>query len=172
MEISPLVNLSRQKEQTLIFITQEIRQLDVNIIAQADVIAIKEVSEISKEFERKELRHFTDKARDSFADLEGDRRPWTWVFSEAVGEVGLVENQLPSFWKPRLSRAFANTNSERPSGELGHRKGAKPTREELMVQAYDLWKQGYSYAQIGQILGISKATAYELVKEARSQNRH
>ena len=168
LEISRLVNLSRQKQQTLIFITQEGRQLDVNVIAQADVIAIKELSEISKEFERKELRQFTDKARAAFATVQGDRRPWTWIFSETAGEVGLVENQLPSFWSPRLSRAFATANSDHPSGQLGHHRGAKPTREELMARAVDLRNQGHSFRAIGEILGIPTTTAFDLVKEARS----
>ena len=60
--VGQLVNLSRQRQQSLIFIVQEARQLDVNAISQADVIAVKELSEISREFERRELKPFTDKA--------------------------------------------------------------------------------------------------------------
>ena len=55
-DIGSLVNLSRQRGQTLIFVVQESRQLDINAISQADVIAIKELSEISKEFEPKAIR--------------------------------------------------------------------------------------------------------------------
>ena len=39
--VGALVNLSRQRSWSLIFITQDSRQLDVNILSQADVIAIK-----------------------------------------------------------------------------------------------------------------------------------
>lgn len=68
------INLSRQRGQTLIFIVQEARQLDVNIISQIDVLAIKELSDLSRDFERPELRRFTDKARDAFSTIPGDRR--------------------------------------------------------------------------------------------------
>ncbi len=57
--IGRLINLSRQKEQTLIFIVQEARQLEVNIVSQVDVLAVKEMSELSRDFERPQLRKNT-----------------------------------------------------------------------------------------------------------------
>ena len=77
-----MINLSRQKKLSLIFISQEARQIDVNILSQLDWVAVKEPSELSMEFERRELRKFTDKARLEFGAIRGDRRPWTWVYSE------------------------------------------------------------------------------------------
>ena len=38
-DIGSLINLSRQKEQTLLFIVQEARQLDINIVSQMDVLS-------------------------------------------------------------------------------------------------------------------------------------
>jgi hypothetical protein len=163
--IGELVNLSRQKEQTLIFIVQEARQLDVNVISQADVIAIKELSELSKEFERRELRRFTDKARLAFALTSGNKQSLTWVYSESVGEVGLVKNQLASFWKPGLSRAFVGDSSDHPVKPLLPRKGAKTPREVLVMQAKALRKQGFSYGEIAKQLGIGKTTASDYVNE-------
>ena len=129
-DIGTMVNLSRQKRQTLIFIVQEARQLDINAISQADVIAIKDLSELSREFERKELRGFTDKARMAFASIAADRRPWTWVYSETADFTGLIENQLATFWKPALSHAFAEAGAT--SGEQGvrQRKGSRTPNPE------------------------------------------
>lgn len=163
--IGELVNLSRQKEQTLIFIVQEARQIDVNVISQADVIAIKELSEISKEFERRELRRFTDQARLAFALAPGNKQPLTWVYSEAAGNVGLVKNQLASFWKPGLSRAFVGDSSNQPVKPTPPRKGAKTPREELVVIAKALRRQGHSYGEIANQLGIGKTTASDYVNE-------
>ena len=163
--IGELVNLSRQKEQTLIFIVQEARQLDVNVISQADVIAIKELSELSKEFERRELRRFTDKARLTFALTPGNKQPLTWVYSEAAGEVGLVKNELASFWKPGLSRAFVGDSSNHPVKLLPPRKGAKTPREVLVMRAKSLRNQGFSYGEIAGQLGIGKTTASDYVNE-------
>lgn len=163
--IGELVNLSRQREQSLIFIVQEARQLDVNVISQADVIAIKELSELSKEFERRELRRFTDKARIAFAVTAGNKQPLTWVYSEAAGEVGLVKNELASFWKPGLSRAFVGDSPDQPVKPLLPRKGAKTPREVMVMRAKALRKQGFSYGEIATQLGIGKTTASDYVNE-------
>ena len=163
--IGQLVNLSRQRAQTLIFIVQEARQLDVNTISQADVIAVKELSEISREFERRELKRFTEKARVAFAGVKGNKQRSTWVYSEAAGEAGLVENELASFWKPALSRAFAQAAPDQGGNGTGQRKGAKTPREELKDKAKALRQQDHSFGDIGKILGISKTLAWELVNK-------
>ena len=161
--IGSMVNLSRQKSQSLIFITQESRQLDINAISQADCVVIKELTELSREFERKELRRLTDKARDEFSIAAGNKQRLSWVYSEAAGgEVGLVENELPSFWRPAFSKAFSAITPNRSSGGRS-RQGKRTSRAELEIQAKSLHDQGVSYAQIGKILGVSKTRAYELV---------
>ena len=163
-DIGTIVNLSRQRRQTLIFIVQEARQLDVNAISQADVIAVKELSEISKEFERRELRRFTDKAGAAFATLHGDKRRWTWIYSEAAGEVGLIENNLASFWRPALSHAFAGAH-EGPQTMAQQRKGERTPREELAARAKSMRQAGHSYGQVAKTLGVAKSTAFALVNE-------
>ena len=41
---------------TLVFIVQEARRLDVDILSQIDVLAAKELSDVSRGFERPQLR--------------------------------------------------------------------------------------------------------------------
>jgi hypothetical protein len=48
-------NLSRQREQTIIFVTQEARQIDKNIASSADVVVFKEVSMLQLKFDRREI---------------------------------------------------------------------------------------------------------------------
>ena len=163
--IGQMVNLSRQKGWTLIFIVQEGRQLDVNAISQADVIAIKELSEISREFERPQLRRFTSKAMTAFVGVKGNRQRWTWVHSEAAGEVGLVENELATFWKPALSRAFAQGIPDPASQPAEGRRGTKTPREELVEKAKLLKKQGHSVREIAGILGIPPSTTQDYLTE-------
>ena len=164
-DIGTLVNLTRQREQSLIFIVQEGRQLDVNIVSQADVIAIKELSEIGREFERPGLRRFTEKARLAFTGVKGNPRRWTWIYSESKGEVGLVENGLPSFWKPALSKAFAAVQPGQGTNLAENRKGAKTPREQLVCQAKALRQQGHSIREIGKILGIPRSTTSDYLKK-------
>ena len=96
---------------------------------------------------------------------KGNRQRWTWVYSEAAGEVGLVENELASYWKPALSRAFAQGTPDQNSNWTGQRKGVKTSREELKGRALALRQQGHSYGQIAKIQGISKTLAWSLVNE-------
>ena len=164
--IAQMINLSRQRNQTLIFVVQEARQLDVNVVSQADVIAIKELSEISRNFERKELQRFTDPARSAFAAVQGDKRSWTWVFSEQADFAGMVLNEMPSFWRPALSRAFAAQQPETPkknTSARAPRKGTRTPREELSGRAKALHAQGYSYGEIAQMMGLPKSTVWDLV---------
>lgn len=171
--ISDLVNLSRQKRQSLIFIGQEGAQLDRNIVSQVDVIAIKELSEISMEFERREFRRFTDKARAAFSTIRGNRQAWTWVHSEKADYEGLVENQLPEFWSPALSRSFADAVVSQDGKHRSiPRKGSKTSKEDLVAQARDLVEvREYTYGEASQIMGLPKSTVWDLLnRDPRPEN--
>jgi len=106
-EMSKLVNLSRQRNLTIIFITPETSQLDKNIISQANVIIFKEPAMLQLKFDRKELNEIAEQAKMAFNDLSGDKRKWSYVYSEDTDFMGLVENSLPTFWSTELSHAFA-----------------------------------------------------------------
>ena len=160
-DIGSLINLSRQREQTLIFVVQEARQLDINIVSQIDVLAVKELSDLSKGFERPQLRGLTDKARAAFGTVHGDHRRWSWVHSEFSSYEGLVSNELASFWTPRLSRAFVE-----PSGDVAPaRRGQRPSREELQQTAHGMRGAGLSFSHIARNLGVSKTQAWRLVND-------
>ena len=93
--------------------------------------------------------------------VSGDRRPWTWVYSEQANYEGLVRNELASFWTPRLSHAFAQAPAEQrmpPS-----RRGSRPPRDELALKAKTMHRAGLSYGQTAINLRVSKATAWWLV---------
>ena len=50
--MSQAVNLSRQRELTLIFVSQEARQVDKNIASSANVIIFKDLGMLQLEFDR------------------------------------------------------------------------------------------------------------------------
>ncbi len=52
MALSQVLNLSRQRNQTLIFVTQEARHVDRNIASSAAVIAFSEMGMLPPEFDR------------------------------------------------------------------------------------------------------------------------
>ena len=163
--IGSMVNLARQRQQTLIFIVQEARQLDVNVISQADVIVVKELSEISRDFERKELKRYTDKARAAFSTVKGNRQRWAWVHSEAADFEGLVENELATFWRPALSHAFANAGTN--ESQATARKGTRTPRQDLVAHAREL-VQLHGYGKAATLMGLPKSTVWDLLNRPGS----
>ena len=167
--IGELVNLSRQRGWSLIFVTQDSRQLDVNILSQADVIAIKGVNEIGREFERRELRQFTDRAAAAFAAIQGDRRPWTWVYSTKTSFSGLVRHEPASYWRPALSNAFAGgmpVGDESKPKATALRQGARLSKDEVRARAKDLvLARRKSYGEAATILNLPKSTVWDLVND-------
>jgi hypothetical protein len=151
-EMSKSINLSRQKNQTIIFVSQESNQIDRNILGGAGVIIFKEPSLLQTIIDRPQLRKIAERASQSFQNVTGDRRKWSYVFSEAKGDVGLVESAIPTFWTDKLSRAFSI------EGESTAVRAKVTTLDERIIKAKELHGQHLSLSQIGQRLGVSKST--------------
>ncbi len=149
-----MINLSRQRGITLIFISQESRQVDKNIVSSADIIIFKNPGILQLEFERKELRRIAEKAGKMFAAInDRDKNKWAYVHAPRSNFIGMMENSIPSFWTPGLSKAYADST---PVNEIGIPQ--KTSWEEKMKQAKELRRQGFSLGQIAKILGVSKST--------------
>lgn len=159
-EMSRLVNLSRQRNLTLVFVTPETRQIDKNIISQANVIIFKEPAMLQIKFDRKELNNIAEQAKLAFNDLSGDKRKWSYVYSEDTDFMGLVENSLPTFWSTELSHAFAISNPI-----MDGRLPKNPSKEEKIARAKELHQNRFSYRDIGKMLGINEGTAYNYVND-------
>jgi len=93
--MSQLLNLSRQREQTLIFVSQEARQVDRNIASSANVVVFKDLGMLQLEFDRPELNKLAGQARAGFAAVRSDRRRWSFVYAPDADHLGLLENELP-----------------------------------------------------------------------------
>ena len=167
--IGSAINLSRQRNQTLIFVVQEAKQLDVNIVSQLDTLVIKELSEMSVEFERREFKAFTTQARIAFLTVVGDKRRWSWIRSDRASFTGLMSNELPSFWRPALSRAFADvartaTPSPPPSQQPGRNTGTRTPTGELAAKLKHMRDvEHLSYGEIARRTGLPKSTVWDLI---------
>ena len=159
-EMSRMVNLSRQRNQTFIFVTQEARQIDKNIASQANVIIFKEPAMLQLKFDRPELNDIAVRAKSAFSNLSSDKKRWAYVYSPDADFMDLLENALPTFWSAKLSHAFATgeTVSDRHLPN-------KMTKEEKKAKAKELRHSGLSYREIGQRLGINEGTAYNYVND-------
>lgn len=157
-EMSRFLNLSRQKEQTLIFVTQEARQIDKNIASSANIIVFKDLGMLQLEFDRPELNRIATQAKLAFKEVKGDRRRWSYVYSPDSDFLGLLENSPPSFWSNKLSHAFAAgveaSAAKRPK---------KMNLQEKIVKAKELHKSGWSLSKIANYFGVSKGTIFNWI---------
>jgi hypothetical protein len=157
-EMSRILNLSRQRDQTFIFVTQEARQVDKNIASSANVVVFKDLGMLQLEFDRPELNGIANQAKQAFTGVAGDRRRWSYIYSPDAGFMDLLENSLPSFWDSRLSRIFV------AGAEPSPLQLPKPvTLEQRIQKAKELHQQGQSYSKIGKTLNVTKGTAYNYV---------
>lgn len=153
-ELSQALNLSRQNDQTLIFVTQESRQVDKNLVSVANVVVFKEPSALQVEFERPEVRKIAEKAVEEFRTVGGDKRAWSYVFAPETDHAGLVKNQLATFWSTGLSKAFGQSKPTTKKTRKG-KKMSIPERRKIVHQKRD---KGWSNNQIATFVGVSKAT--------------
>ena len=158
--MSQMLNLSRQRDQTLIFVSQEARQVDRNVASSANVVVFKDLGILQLEFERKELRKIANDAREALATAQGNRQRWSYAYSPDADFLGLIENELPSFWKPQLSRIYAV--EVQPAK---HRQGARPGPKERARHATEMHRRGASYGEIAKTLGVSKGTVVNYLKD-------
>jgi hypothetical protein len=162
-EMSKLLNLSRQREQTLIFVSQESRQIDINIASSANVFIFKDPGLLQLKFDRPELNQLAIKARDAFDTISGDKMPWNYVYSPDADFSGLIKNELPSFWTPGLSRIFAGEVNPVPDNSKP-RIAQTLTLLEKTQKAQEMKEQGASIREIARTLGVSTGTVINYLK--------
>ena len=157
--MSQVLNLSRQREQTLIFVSQEARQVDKNIASSASAVVFKDLGMLQLEFDRPEFSRLATQAGEAFATVNVDRRRWAFVYAPDTDFLGLLENALPSFWKPSLSHLYA--------GESTQAQPRSPTRmtpQEKAVKAKEMRTGGASLSTIADALGVTRGTVVNYLK--------
>ena len=157
--IGSLLNLSRQKGLTLIFIMQESRQVDKNIISGINVFVIRDFGMHQMKFDRPELKDMLKEAKNKLASLPKEGKKKTaYLYSPDCDFAGLMEISLPTFWSEQLSRAYGQAVN---LGMKMDMQFPKPTpKKEKIKRAKELRNQGYSFGKIAKMLGIKKTTAY------------
>ena len=101
--LSDLILISRHKNLTILFISQNSSNLEINAIRQADFLALKPNSLLQKDFERKKIKDIYDEAGDLFEKYKEDKG-LTYIYSNEFK--GFISNPLPSFWNKNLSKEF------------------------------------------------------------------
>jgi hypothetical protein len=101
--LSQLILIARHKNINILFISQNSSNLEVNILRQADFLALRKSSLLQKDFERKIIQKVYAEAQEKFDRYKSDKG-LTYIYSELFK--GFVSNPLPSFWKEGISKSF------------------------------------------------------------------
>jgi len=101
--LSQLIMVARHKNISIIFISQNSSNLEVNILRQADFLALKPSSLLQKEFERKIIQKIYESTNEHFEKFK-EHKGITHIYSSKFR--GFIANPLPSFWKEGISKSF------------------------------------------------------------------
>lgn len=101
--LSQLILIARHKNLSILFISQNSSNLDVNILRQADYLILKPTSLLQEDFERKKIRDVYEEVQKEFKELS-KHKGLTYIYSEIFR--GFVSNPLPSFWSTNISKSF------------------------------------------------------------------
>ncbi|MFA5061274.1 MAG: zonular occludens toxin domain-containing protein [Candidatus Pacearchaeota archaeon] len=101
--LSELILISRHKNLSILFISQNSSNLEVNILRQADFLALKKSSLLQKDLERKIIQKVYDESEEDFKKFRDDKG-LTYIYSDSFK--GFISNPLPSFWKESISKSF------------------------------------------------------------------
>ncbi len=101
--LSELLFIARHKNLSILFITQNSSNLEVNVLRQADFLILKPSSLLQKDFERKIIKDIYELRTDDFETLKQEVG-LTYIHSDKFQ--GFISNELPSFWNVKVSKAF------------------------------------------------------------------
>lgn len=101
--LSELLLISRHKDLSVLFISQNSSNIEVNTIRQSDYLLLKPPSLLQLDFERKKIREIYGKVIEDFKKYSNDRG-LTYIYSNSY--VGFASNTLPTFWSEKVSKAY------------------------------------------------------------------
>ena len=108
-----IIGRSRQRKQTIIFITHTARKFAITLILELDMLCVKEPSLFHSRFERAEIRTLLKDVYDEYQKMPLDeRKKYTYVFSKNY--IGWIQTGLSSFWSDDLSEAWKDVMIDMP----------------------------------------------------------
>ena len=102
--LSEILLIARHRDLSVIFISQNSSNLEINAIRQTDFLLLKPSSLLQKDFERKKIKDIYSKVQDHF-DFFQDTEGLVYIYSGKYN--GFATNTLPSFWSDKVSKGYA-----------------------------------------------------------------
>jgi len=107
VSMDKILELSRQKNISLIFITQRSTKLDKNIIEATDTFIIRKIHPSQIEYERANVKKMLEKAYEEFKRIPpSEAKRYCYVVAETDGIEAFKMIGMPSYWSEELSRFY------------------------------------------------------------------
>jgi hypothetical protein len=113
--LSQLILIARHKDISVLFISQNSANLEINAIRQSDYLLLRKPSLLQMDFERKKIGDIYARISPDFEKLPENGRLATYIYSDEFE--GFTANQLPSFWNQRISKTYSTFKLEKPKTE-------------------------------------------------------
>lgn len=101
--LSELLLIARHKDLSVLFITQNSSNIEVNTIRQTDYLLLKKPSLLQLDFERKKIKDIYKSVNKEFKKYKKEKGI-AYIYSDNYR--GFISNDLPSFWNKKISKSF------------------------------------------------------------------
>jgi len=152
-----LLMIARHRKQSLVFICQVASDVDKAVVRQADCIVFKQPTLMQPKNDRPEVRDIAGRALKVFEALPKDERLRTAYIHDG-DFVGVLQCDLPDYWREELSFAFANVPLNEPKTGQSDVANAQSELDqaELQRRVLEMRRDGVSERQIAGYLGVGR----------------
>ena len=101
-----LIAICRHKGHLLIFINQHNRQLDIQILADADYVIMKRPTVLHLRSCRAEFEPELKNAFEEFNKMRGNTKKKAYVVDYNSGNASMLTARMPTWWNDKVSKAY------------------------------------------------------------------
>ncbi len=105
-----LIAICRHKDHLLIFIHQQSRQLDIQIMMDADLVLLKRPTQLHLRGARSEFKPEIQEAYALFETMRGDTRKKVYAIDYHYGKKAMLQASMPTWWGDKVSRAYSSVS--------------------------------------------------------------
>ena len=105
-----LIAICRHKDHLLIFIHQQSRQLDVQIMMDADLVMMKRPTQLHLRGARKEFLPEMKEAYKAFEEMRGNTKRKVFVVDYHYGTTAMLQANMPTWWNNKVSKAYSSVD--------------------------------------------------------------
>ncbi len=101
-----LIAICRHKDHLLVFVHQQSRQLDVQIMIDSDLVLMKRPTQLHLRGARSEFAPELKEAYEKFSRMRSDTRKKVYAVDYHYGKRAMLNAEMPSWWSEKISRAY------------------------------------------------------------------